>query len=149
MKNKIITILLYASFSCTTFAADLAGKWKTVDDTTGYSRADVEITKTADGTYIGKIIRIRPLPDKPLDPLCSHCKGDLKNKPYVGLQIVSGFKANPENPNEYINGTVLDPLSGKTYKGKAKINPKNTRLTMRGYIGVSMLGRSVTWIRIE
>lgn len=149
MKNKIYSILLCTLFTSSTFAADLAGKWKTIDDKTGYSRADVEIVKNSDGTYSGKIYAIRPLPDKPLESKCSHCQGDLKNKPYVGLQIISGFKQNPNNAEEYINGQVLDPLSGKVYKGKAKLNAKNNRLSMRGYIGVSMLGRSVTWIRIE
>lgn len=149
MKSKILITLVGTLFMSTAYSADISGKWKTVDDTTGYSRADVEMTKNADGTYSGKIVTIRPLPDKPLEPLCIHCKGALKNKPYLGMQIVSGFKQNPDNPFEYINGTVMDPLSGKVYKGKAKINAKNTRLSMRGYIGVSMLGRSVTWIRSQ
>lgn len=149
MKKKICIALLSVLFTNTIFAADLTGKWKTVDDKTGYSRADVEIFKNADGTYSGKIYAIRPLPDKPLEPKCINCKGDLKNTPFVGLKIISGFKQSPDNPNEFINGQVLDPLSGKTYKGIAKVNAKNTRLSIRGYIGVSMLGRNVTWIRIE
>lgn len=149
MYKKILLALCLTLSTCAIYAFDLSGKWKTVDDKTGYSRADVEIIKNADGTYSGKIYAIRPLPDKPLEPRCLQCKGSLKNKHFVGLPIISGFQPNPNDPNEYINGTVLDPLSGKFYKGKAKINAKNTRLTMRGYIGISMLGRSVTWIRIE
>jgi len=149
MNKKILMFLGSALLFNASYAANLAGKWKTVDDKTGYSRADVEITKKSDGTYIGKIITIRTLPGKPLEERCLNCRGDLKNTPFVGLQILSGFKQNPDDPNEYTNGQVLDPLSGKVYHGKAKINAKNTRLTMRGYIGVSALGRSVTWIRIE
>jgi len=149
MIKKTLLVLCCSLVTHLSYANDLAGKWKTVDDKTGYSRADVEISKNADGTYSGKIITIRPLPDKPLEPKCTNCTGELKNKPYVGLQIISGFQQNPNDPTEYIKGNVLDPLSGKVYKGKAKINARNTRLTMRGYIGVSMLGRSVTWIRIE
>lgn len=149
MIKKILYLCCCVSISTLSYANDLTGLWKTVDDKTGYSRADVEISKNADGSYSGKIITIRPLPDKPLEPLCLNCKGNLKNKPFVGLQIISGFRQNPDNPNEYLNGNVLDPLSGKIYKGKAKVNAKNTRLSMRGYIGVSMLGRSVTWIRMN
>mgnify|MGYP003600383313 FL=1 len=148
--NKKIGLLLLSSFIISfSHAADLSGKWKTVDDKTGYSRADVEMSKNADGTYSGKIITIRNLPGKALDELCRKCQGSLKNAPYVGLEIVSGFKQDPNNPNEYVNGRVLDPLSGKVYSGKVKINAKNTRLNMRGYIGVSLLGRSVTWVRLE
>ncbi|AXQ21033.1 DUF2147 domain-containing protein [Acinetobacter wuhouensis] len=146
---KKILLCCLSLITSLSHAYDLTGKWKTVDDKTGYSRADVEIVKNPDGTYSGKIYTIRPLPGKPLEPKCLQCKGNLKNAPYVGLQIISGFKQDPNSPNEFIDGQVLDPLSGKVYKGKAKVNAKNNRLNMRGYIGVSMLGRSVTWLRIE
>ena len=105
------------------------------------------MTKNSDGSYTGKIVTIRPLPDKPLVDVCVNCKGSLKNKPLVGLEIVSGFKQNPKSPLEYINGKVLDPLSGNVYNGKAKINARGNRVSLRGYIGVSMLGRSTTWVR--
>ncbi|WP_111858045.1 DUF2147 domain-containing protein [Acinetobacter sp. CFCC 10889] len=143
--------LLLLSLMCSTslFAAtDIVGKWRTVDDKTGDSRADVRIVKNSDGTYSGKIFEIRPIADKPLEPNCKNCKGDLKNKPYVGMQIFWNFKQDPKNPNEYKNGQVLDPLSGNVYQSKVKVNDKGTRLTVRGYIGVSMLGRSATWIRL-
>ncbi|WP_322898858.1 DUF2147 domain-containing protein [Acinetobacter tianfuensis] len=63
--------------------------------------------------------------------------------------MLKGFKADPKHDNEFIGGTVLDPLSGNVYKGKAKLNPSGKRLTMRGYIDVSVLGRSTTWIRAD
>ena len=83
MIKKLLYLCCCVSISTLSYANDLTGLWKTVDDKTGYSRADVEITKSADGSYSGKIITIRPLPDKPLEPLCLNCKGNLKNKPYV------------------------------------------------------------------
>lgn len=152
MKLNILPILFSTLFISTTYGFDLSGKWKTIDDKTGYSRANVEITKNADGTYHGKIISIKLLPGKSIEDLqdkCIACKGNLKNAPYVGLEIINGFVQNPKNPNEYINGKVLDPITGNVYSGKAKINDKNTRLSMRGYIGISAIGRSVTWIRLE
>ena len=147
--KKIYALLISSLFFSAAFASDFAGKWKTIDDKTGFSRADVVITKNTDGTYTGKIVTIRPLPDKPLEPRCVNCKGSLKNTPLVGLQILKGFKVNPKNPNEFTNGTVLDPLSGNVYNGKAKVTPRGNSMTMRGYIGVSLLGRSATWIRID
>lgn len=60
-----------------------------------------------------------------------------------------GFKQDSKNPLEYSGGTVLDPLSGNVYKGKVKLSSTGKRLSMRGYIGVSALGRSTTWIRAE
>ena len=147
--KRVYALLISSLFFSSAFASDLAGKWKTIDDKTGFSRADVMITKNTDGTYSGKIITIRPLPDKPLEPRCINCKGSLKNTPLVGLQILKGFKANPKSPNEFTDGTILDPLSGTVYTGKAKIAPRGNSMTVRGYIGVSLLGRSATWIRID
>ena len=128
---------------------DFAGTWKTIDDKTGFSRADVLVTKNNDGSYSGKIITIRPLPDKPLVEICVKCRGSLKDRPLVGLEIVSGFKKNPKMSSEFIDGQVLDPLSGNVYSGKAKLNPRGNRVSLRGYMGVSMLGRSTTWVRIN
>lgn len=126
---------------------EIAGMWKTIDDKTGFSRGDVLITKNSDGSYSGKIVAIRPLPDKPLVSVCLKCKGSLKNAPFVGLQVMSNFRQNPDKPNEFINGTMLDPLSGNVYKGRARLSTNGNRLTLRGYIGVSMLGRNQTWVR--
>lgn len=130
-------------------ANDITGVWKTIDDQTGYSRGDVTVVKNADGTYSGKLTAIRPLPYKPLVEICVKCKGKLKNTPLVGLEIMRGFKQDSKNQLEYNGGTVLDPLSGNVYKGKTKLSSTGKRLSMRGYIGVSALGRSTTWIRAE
>ena len=155
MKKIALTLICLLSFS-TAFAEtnetqplDIAGKWKTIDDQTGFSRGDVLVTKNTDGTYSGKIIAIRPLPGKPLVDICVKCKGNLKDIPFVGLNVISQFKQNPNNPNEYINGRMLDPLSGNVYRGKAKLSTNGKRLTLRGYIGVSMLGRNQMWVRME
>ncbi len=58
-----------------------------------------------------------------------------------------GFKPDPQHPNEYSNGTVLDQLLGNVYKGKAQaLSVNGKRLTMRGYIGVSALRHHATSI---
>ncbi len=129
------------------FAQDISGKWKTVDDKSGFSRADVLISKNENGTYSGKILIIRPTPGKPTTGVCTECKGDLKNKSLVGLQIINNFIPNPKKEDEYINGKVFDPLSGNIYSCKAKLSSNGKRLTLRGYVGISALGRSQTWIR--
>ncbi|CAM9385491.1 DUF2147 domain-containing protein [Acinetobacter bereziniae] len=149
MKIKALVMFGCLFFTGLTQAADLAGKWKAIDDKTGYSRADVEISKNPNGTYSGKIYNTRPLPNSPLVGYCHKCKGNLKDAPIVGLKIIDDFKQSPDNPSEYVAGHVLDPLSGNVYSGKIKINPKGNRLTLRGYIGISLLGRSQTWVRIE
>ena len=149
MTLKLIPYLLFLLLPCSVIANDIVGKCKTIDDQTGYSRADVLITKNNAGIYTAKIIAIRPLPYKPLVETCNKCKGDLKGKPYVGLEIMSGFQRHPKDPNQFQGGHVLDPLSGNVYKGKAKLSENGKRLSLRGYVGVSALGRSTTWIRTD
>lgn len=148
--KKLLLLCASLSFSLSVLAQvpdSIVGTWKTIDDQTGFSRGDVVITKNANGTYSGKITAIRPLPGKPLVSVCVKCKDNLRNAPFVGLQVMYDFKQNPNNPSEYLNGKMLDPLSGNTYKGRARLSTNGKRLTLRGYIGVSLLGRNQTWVR--
>lgn len=144
-----MTGLMLSAAAVMTWAGDdpLIGKWKTIDDQTGYSRADVEIKQKADGSYEGIIVETRSIPGSEKLGICSHCPGKLKDKPFIGLPFIWDFKNDPKNPSSYISGKVLDPISGKIYKGKARLNSTGKRLTMRGYVGVSVIGRSVTWIK--
>nr|WP_315277708.1 DUF2147 domain-containing protein [uncultured Acinetobacter sp.] len=125
----------------------LVGKWKTIDDRTGYSRADVEIRKKPDGTYEGIIVETRNIPGAEKMVICSNCPGKLKNTPFIGLPFIWGFKQDAKNPREFNQGHVLDPIGGKIYKGKARLSANGKRLTLRGYVGVSVIGRSVTWVK--
>lgn len=152
--NKIYKQFLagcvFSALSALSIAAEndpLVGKWKTVDDRTGYSRADVEIRKKADGTYEGVIVTTRNVPGTDKIVICSNCPGELKNKPFIGLPFIWDFKQDPKNPREYQNGKVLDPIGGKIYKGKARLSTTGRHLTLRGYVGVSVIGRSVTWVK--
>ena len=139
-------MLAAASFSFAN-TDPLVGKWKTIDDKSGYSRADVHISKKPDGTYEGIIVETRNVPGSEKMGICRNCPGELKNRPFIGLPFIWGFKADPNNPREFIQGSVLDPVSGKIYKGKARLNNTGKRLTLRGYVGVSVIGRSVTWVK--
>ena len=136
-----------SSVSYANTADPLVGKWKTVDDKSGYSRADVEITKQPDGSYRGIIVETRTIPGTEKMVNCSNCPGELKGRPFIGLPFIWNFQQDPNNPREFINGRVLDPISGKVYKGKARLSANNKRLTLRGYVGVSVIGRSVTWVK--
>lgn len=128
---------------------DLAGTWKAIDDKTGYARADVVISKKDNGSYVGTITQVHAIPNRTAIEFCEKCTGTLKNAPLIGLPILSGFKQNPKKSDEFIGGQVLDPLSGHVYRGKGRLNARGNVLTLRGFIGTSLLGRTVSWIRVD
>lgn len=133
------------------FAAndDIVGKWRSIDDKTGFSKGIVEISKDSNGVYSGKIIEVVPRPGYTPKSVCNKCTGELKNKPILGLQVLSNMKQSANNKSEFSGGTILDPLNGKFYKSKIRLSSNGSRITMRGYVGVEVVGRSQTWIRQE
>ena len=70
----------------------------------------------------------------------------LRERPLLGLTIMTGFTT--DGDSRWKGGSVYDPNSGKTYKCKLKLIDANT-LEVRGYIGVSWLGRTETWTRYD
>ncbi|MBJ9948477.1 DUF2147 domain-containing protein [Acinetobacter bereziniae] len=148
MKKGFFCCMLFSIVSWT-HAADITGTWRTVDDKTGYVRAYIQIEKQKDDTYAGKIIKDFPAPGEVPLTQCHNCPAPFTNKPIIGLTILQKMKVDPKDPNNYIAGEVLDPRGGKIYHGKARLNASGNRLTLRGYIGISMIGRSQTWIRME
>ena len=66
----------------------------------------------------------------------------MKNQPLVDLVILKGFEA---DGNTYDDGTIYDPQNGKTYD--CKITYKGKTLAIRGYIGISLFGRTTVWER--
>jgi len=73
-------------------------------------------------------------------------RGALKNAPVIGLPILSGPK---KDGAEYTGRRIIDPDNGKVYSSKVQLTNGGKKLNVRGYIGVSMLGRSQIWERQE
>ena len=147
MQKKIIWASLAGLLSANSavFAQDLTGTWQQIDDKTGSPKAIIDIRKESDGTFTGKITKITPRPGYTPRETCVDCPAPYTNKPILGLDVLTGLKAS--GSSNFISGKILDPLSGKIYSTKAKLSPNGNRITLRGYIGVSALGRSQTWIR--
>jgi uncharacterized protein (DUF2147 family) len=137
---KLVILLLTAFLTLNLFAGDIVGKWKTIDDETKLPKSVVEITQAADGTYIGKIIKLFRPATEDQNPKCEVCEGALKGQPLIGMQIITGMK---KEGNEFNGGTIFDPKKNKTYKCILKV--EGTNLSVRGYIGFSLIGRTQTW----
>lgn len=69
---------------------------------------------------------------------------NLRTRPLCGLPIGQGFRSS--DPNKAEDGKLYDPKSGKTYKGT--MTSEGNTLLLRGYIGVSLFGRTAKWDRV-
>ena len=116
------------------------GKWKTIDDSSHKAKSIVEIWEHG-GKLYGKIIKLFLEPNEDQDPKCDKCKGAKKNQRIVGMVILEGLY---KDGDEWKGGTILDPDNGKTYKCKIKV--EKGKLKVRGFIGVSLLGRTQYWL---
>lgn len=65
------------------------------------------------------------------------------------MKPITGLRPDPDRPGQYAQGQIIDPNTGKVYRMKAKVNPNGRTMTGRGYLGVSLLGRSQTWLRAD
>ena len=74
------------------------------------------------------------------------CKGDKKDKPIEGMVIV--WDLEQKSGTEWDGGKILDPKNGKEYKCLIELKDANT-LKVRGFIGVSLFGRTQYWYRVE
>jgi uncharacterized protein (DUF2147 family) len=117
------------------------GLWKTIDDETKQARSLVRITET-NGVLSGKIEKI--LDAGKADAKCDKCTDDRKDKPIVGMTILTGLK---KFDTEWGEGQILDPNNGKTYKAKAKVLEGGKKLEVRGFVGIALVGRSQIWVR--
>ena len=142
---KILTAVVFSSLSSLAFAQDITGTWKNIDDKTGSSKAVLEIRQEANGTFTAKVIKITPRPGYTPKESCVNCPAPYTNKPILGMDVLTGLKY-VEGLN-FSGGKIIDPLSGNIYSMEAKLSPNGKRLNLRGYVGISALGRSQTWIK--
>jgi uncharacterized protein (DUF2147 family) len=145
MKKQIISVLFFSVLSSLAFAEDITGLWQTIDDKTGAPKGQVEIRKEANGTFVGKVTKITPRTGYTPKEICVDCPAPYTNKPILGMDVLTGLKQG--QGSNYVNGRILDPNTGKIYSMKAKLSANGKRLHLRGYVGVSVLGRNQIWIR--
>ncbi|WP_428329788.1 DUF2147 domain-containing protein [Mucilaginibacter sp.] len=108
--------------------------------------AKIQITRYTDGKFYGKVVWLKePLKNgKPkVDELNTDPK--LRSRPRLGLLVLAGFVK--DSDEKYTDGTIYDPNNGKTYD--CHITYKGKTLAIRGYVGISLFGRTTTWSRVE
>lgn len=148
-KIALIALLGMGLFAQVYAASPLVGYWKSVDDRTGEALSIIEIKKLENGTYGGFIVHRFAAPGGVPLTHCTKCPEPYRNKPLIGMQILSGFIEDPKKPNNFIHGKVLEAKSGKIFEGKGQLVADGRRLRLRGFIGVSMLGRIQVWVKVN
>lgn len=130
-----LVFILVAFFGQSVFGDDsILGVWKTIDDDGKTAESYVEIYER-EGKVFGKVVKLL---QKPADQLCDKCKGDQKDKPVIGMEIITGLS---KNGSAYSNGKILDPENGKVYD--CKIWREGETLKVRGYL--AFFFRTQTW----
>ena len=150
MLNKALSlsawILVIATSNIYAQTADPAiGVWKTIDDKTNQPASLIKIDEV-NGVLQGTIIKTFPAPGETPLVYCNLCKDDRKDKPLIGMKIMSDLKK--DGLGSWSDGKILDPKNGETYKVKL-VTEDGKKMDVRGYIGVPLLGRTQVWYKAE
>ncbi len=119
-----------------------AGVWQTVSDSTGKPSAIVEVFESG-GKFHGRIVQLL---DEDPGTICTQCPGALKGQPLVGLVFLTGLSAEGD---EFTGGEILDPDDGRTYRARIQVIDGGAKLKVRGFLGLSIFGRTQIWLRIR
>jgi hypothetical protein len=93
-----------------------------------------------------KICLTFPKPGEKDDMVCSKCEDDRKDKPLLGLSFIRDMKR--KAALEYEEGNIIDPRDGQVYHANMKVSPDGQTLYLRGYLGISLFGKTEEWTRV-
>jgi len=156
MKRILVAVIIVFAMTLPVSAGDgdaILGVWATDPEGEG-GQANIEIV-AVDGKYSGKIVWL----EEPLytaededgeegEPKVDKNNPDpaMQSRPIMGLELMTGFQY--DGKGTWKKGTIYDPDNGKTYKCKVRLGD-NGELLVRGYIGISLIGRTSQWTRVE
>jgi uncharacterized protein (DUF2147 family) len=136
-RSTLFCLLLTASTSIVLRAAEVNGRWRTQD-----GQSIIQISTDATGHLQGRIVQ-GPQPD---EKDLKNPKPELRQRSLLGLVILRDFV--PSSPLKWKDGHIYDPDSGNDYKALLWFTEgEPNRLRVKGYVGISLLGRTEVWNR--
>jgi len=138
--SKLFLTLTLMVIATAINAQTIFGEWEYRNEDTGEISSIIEVYKKSGKAY-AKIIEIAD-PDR-RDNICVQCEGVNKDRPVLGMDILTGLS---EDGDEWSGGEIIDPNKGFVYNCFIKLEEKD-KLKIRGYIGISLFGRTVYWYR--
>ena len=155
MKQLIVASLLFATLPL--FAAHAPeptplGDWityKNDDGVTKESIVQIYEAKDKEGNvvYNGKVSKSFRKPTDKTPKFCVDCPAPFTGKRILGMEFLWGFSPDDEDSNHFVDGHVLDPLSGNLYDGEMTLSDNGNTMVLRGYAGISLFGSNRTWTR--
>lgn len=136
----LLAVSLFASAHILRGSDSVLGIW-----ITGEGKGNIEIYKNGD-KYFGKIVWLHEPnnPDGSPKKDLENPNKNLRNQTLIGLELLRGFSY--EGDNEWVDGQIYDPESGNDYSCKLTLR-KDGKLDVRGYLGISLFGRTDVWTR--
>ncbi|MDA9555311.1 DUF2147 domain-containing protein [Pelobium sp.] len=141
-KGLLFVAFLLATSAVFSQSADaIVGKWLNKD-----KDAHIQIYKKG-SSYFGKLVWLKNPNDEAGKAKVDTKNPDdkLKSRPIWGLEILQNFTY---DDGTWEDGTIYDPKSGKTYSCKMTLKDTNS-LNVRGFIGISLIGRTDVWTRVK
>lgn len=137
----LLTLFSISSFDTTSSADAIIGVWKN-----GSGKGHVQIYKN-NGKYYGKIVWLRDALDANGRPKVDRKNEnpDKRNTPLIGLVMLKDFEY---DDGEWNGGHIYNPSDGKEYKAYMKMDDYKT-LNVRGYVGISLFGKTDVWTRVK
>lgn len=122
--------------------ASPVGLWQPLDSA-GRPLGFIRIFE-ANGLYYGRIEASSPADDR--SARCTRCTDERHNLPIIGLLLMRHLR---QQDGQYVGGDILDPDTGRIYRCALRLTDGGHQLVMRGFLGISFLGRSQIWQRVE
>ncbi|MFT4268695.1 MAG: DUF2147 domain-containing protein [Xenophilus sp.] len=146
--HQALTALLLAAGSTLAMAQTTpVGLWRSVDDKTGETKAEIRIDDIGSGreALSGRIVKTLGRDVGP-GATCDECTDERKGQPIAGLEIIRGGKK-AEGKDVWEGGKILDPENGKEYRASFTPVDGGRKLEVRGYLGP--FWRTQTWTRVQ